>query len=170
MLLATAAVTDLANTQTALFAVRVALAASPLRAQLGGHEGEVRAAEWAPDGTRLATVGEDGSARVWDTRTGTELSAFEEHEAPVATVAWSPDGAWIATGSEDLTARVWDPATGSEHAVLRHDFLKEGIVSVAWSEDGRRVLTAPKAGKTAIWNLENGGGGTTQVGWVTRAG
>jgi WD40 repeat protein len=154
VLLAEAAVTELAPTPNASFALRMALAASPLRAVLWSHHGNVLGAEWAPDGNRLATIGQDGAAHVWDVRTGAALCAFPRHAAPVSSLAWSPDGDWIVTGSEDCTARIWRSATGIERTVLRHDAFGEGIVSVDWSEDGLRVLTAPKNGRTAIWSAD----------------
>jgi WD40 repeat protein len=33
---------------------------------LRGHEGTVHGVAFSPDGKRIATVGDDGAARVWD--------------------------------------------------------------------------------------------------------
>ena len=41
---------------------------------LEGHTGPVQSVAWAPDGTRLATAGADGTARLWDAATGERLS------------------------------------------------------------------------------------------------
>src|SRR5262249_54523694 len=40
---------------------------------LYGHRDEVTSVVFSPDGTRLATASLDGTARVWDARTGQEL-------------------------------------------------------------------------------------------------
>lgn len=164
VLLAAAAAAELADTPTARFALRAALAASPLRAVLPGQEGGVKVAEWSHDGTRLATADARGSVQVWDGWAGTRLWAEVGHEGTVTTLSWSPDGASIATGSEDGTARVWETAAGSERAVLRHERLQEGVVTVDWSRDGRRLLTAPKRGTTAVWDLEGGVGDALWLG------
>jgi WD40 repeat protein len=164
ILLAEATATELAQTPAASFALRMALAASPLRAVLQSHHGRVLGAEWAPDGNRLATIGQNGTARVWDVRKGAELSAFTKHVAPVTSLAWSPDGHWIVTGSEDRTARIWRSATGIERRVLSHGTVGEGIVSVGWSGDGRRVLTAPINGRTAIWSADDHEGSPVWLG------
>ncbi len=88
-------------------------------ATLSGHEGDdtprltgpvdgVRALAWSPDGTRLATAGSDGTARLWDAATGEELTVFSDHEGEVTGVAWSPDGTRVATAGRDGTIRLWD--------------------------------------------------------------
>src|SRR5262249_42230234 len=44
---------------------------TPLKA-LSGHTGAVRALAFTPDGRRLVSASDDGTARVWDTRIGGE--------------------------------------------------------------------------------------------------
>ena len=78
------------------------------------------AVAFAPDGTRVATASVDGSARVFDADTGTELARLD-HDGPVQAVAFAPDGTRVATASADRSARVFDTATGTELARLDHD-------------------------------------------------
>ena len=54
---------------------------------------------FAPDGATIATTGVDGTARIWDTRTGAELRHLTGHTDWVWSVAFAPDGATIATAS-----------------------------------------------------------------------
>ena len=61
---------------------------------------------FSPDGTRVATGSDDGSARVFDAATGAEMSRLD-HDGWVRAVAFSPDGTRVATGSSDRSARVW---------------------------------------------------------------
>ena len=79
---------------------------------LKGHAGPVCSVSWSPDGTRLATGSEDGTAKVWDAAGGRELLTLKGHTGWVRSVSWSPDGTRLATGSEDGTAKVWDAAGG----------------------------------------------------------
>ena len=69
---------------------------------------------FSPHGSRLATAGGDGTARVWDASTGQPQLVLHGHQAPVNSVAFSPDAKLLATGSDDETVRLWDAVTGVE--------------------------------------------------------
>ena len=89
-----------------------------LRRTLAGHTGWVRAVAVAPDGSWLATAGEDGSVRIWDPATGELRAVLTGHTGWVRALAVAPDGSWLATAGEDGSVRIWDPATGQERAAL----------------------------------------------------
>ena len=83
-----------------------------------GHKGEVNGVAFSPDGTRLATASDDGTARIWDTATGTTITTLTGHTNAVLGVTFSPDGTRLATASADGTARIWDTATGTTITTL----------------------------------------------------
>lgn len=56
-------------------------------------------------------------ARLWDARSGQELSRFEGYAGYLVDAVFSPDGERLLTGSYDNIARLWDVRTGKE---LRH--------------------------------------------------
>lgn len=67
---------------------------------------------FSDDNKLLVTFSLDGTARVYETKTGRPLSPFLEHSSPVKSVAFRPgpslDGAMdLATGCEDGTLRVF---------------------------------------------------------------
>ena len=54
----------------------------------------------APDGTWLASGGDDGTVRIWDPATGQQRAALTGHTGPVTAVAIAPDGTWLASAGE----------------------------------------------------------------------
>ena len=113
------------------------------RAALTGHTGPVTAVAIAPDGTWLATAGDDGTVRIWDPATGQQRAALTGHAGPVTAVAIAPDGTWLASASGDGTVRIWDPATGGISALMRVDSRLEDC---AWSPSSQSLAAAGGAG------------------------
>jgi len=109
--------------------------------------GPVNAAEYSPDGTRLLVASEDGSARLFDTRTRKRLLAVTHGDAVLVDASLSADGTRLVTAGHDGTARVWDVATGGRLWTVRHG---GPVRSAAIDPTGSLVVTA--GGRSAkIW-------------------
>ncbi|MGE5186281.1 MAG: hypothetical protein ACM31C_29705, partial [Acidobacteriota bacterium] len=78
-------------------------AAAPVRLQ--GHSGLVTYGGWSPDGQLAITASWDGTARVWDARTGAMLAIYS-HPAKVLFAGFSPDGKRIVIAGSDGTAAI----------------------------------------------------------------
>jgi WD40 repeat protein len=134
--------------------LRGAVNASMAIAALHGHEDTIASAVFSPDGTRILTASFDRTARIWDVRTGKELSVLRGHDDVVVRAAFNADGTRIITASADKTARIWDVRTGHEYLVLRgHD---GAVSSAAFSPDDTRVVTASADGTARIWDAGTG--------------
>jgi WD40 repeat protein len=132
-----------------------------------GHAGQIRHVAFAQDGRTLATAGNDGTARVWDTSTGKELAVVrpgaaeskggkEEELAPpgghanaVTCVALTPDGRTLATGSQDRTIRLWNVGTGHERAALRGH--SKEVSCLAFSADGSTLASGSRDCTVRVW-------------------
>ena len=53
------------------------------------------------------TASFDQTAKVWDTKTGTELLTLTGHDGRVFSVAYSPDGKRIATAGKDGMVQIY---------------------------------------------------------------
>lgn len=154
VLLSLAALGECAPTPTARRGLMTALASSHLRTRLDGHTDTVRHVAWSPDGHRLATASRDGTARVFDARSGRSLLVLPSDGAMVESVDWSPDSSHLATAGRDRVVRIWNAASGDPVRLLTGatDIGRQ----VAWSPDGRHVAATSKDRSVRVWEAGTG--------------
>ena len=105
-----------------------------------GHEEDVNDVRFSPDGSMLATAGDDGELKVWDPATGEAISSTSGRGGAVGQ-SFSADGSLLAVvWPEEGTARIVDPATGSVVRTIAG--LDTFPIDTALSPDGERVAVA----------------------------
>jgi WD40 repeat protein len=119
-----------------------------------GHIGAVTSCAFSPDSAVLATVSDDGTARLWSIADGTMIQLLDDHLGGVWGCAFSPDGALLATGSEDRTVRLWQTIDGAAKRVLHGH--TDWVTAVAFSPDGSLLATASQDGTARLWQVANG--------------
>jgi WD40 repeat protein len=139
-------------------AVLDALGSGYATTTLSGHDHQVLCAEWSPDGTRIATTGDDGKVLLWDAQTGAVLHTFTGHSHWVTSAVFHPERELLLTASQDRTVRVWRLADGRSASIWQHD----GAVSMLrLDRRGERALTASYGGEKGpfqaqVWNVATG--------------
>ena len=73
-----------------------------------GHASSMNCLSYSPDGSLVATGGEDSKVKLWNTSTGFCFVTFSEHEATVTGVCFMPNGKVVLSSSVDGTVRAFD--------------------------------------------------------------
>jgi eukaryotic-like serine/threonine-protein kinase len=111
---------------------------------------------WSPAGGRLATLGSDGTVKIWEPESGEEKLSLK---TTALSLAWEADGKRLAALSQTGTIQTWDAIAGSElfnQPVLDPDTNERlSILSGIWSPDGRRLALISPSGTIRIWDLAN---------------
>ncbi|MEU4514246.1 WD40 repeat domain-containing protein [Nonomuraea wenchangensis] len=127
-----------------------------LRRVMGGAE-PLCGVAISPDGSWLATAGDNGRVRIWNLD-GSIRTTLSGHDGTVNGVAIAPDGTWLATAGEDGTVRLRD-ADGTERAVLEghEDAVRHVVIApdgswlVSCADDELRIWSAEG---TPLWQLD----------------
>ena len=132
---------------------------------LVGHTAQVMDASFSPDGRKVVTASDDGTARIWDSASGESVHVLRGHQGAVSRALFSPsgsrvvtvsldDGNPIATPVFDNSPRIWNAATGKLVRVLKGH--QDAVWAAAFSPDGSRVATTSADRSARLWDVESG--------------
>jgi len=141
-------------TPTAVSVFQEIRAADTQLAVLSGHGDPVASARYSPDGTRILTASFDGTARIWDARSGVQLGVLSGQAGVLYSAVYSPDGTRIVTAADGKVATIWDAGTGARLAVLTGH--RERVRCAAFSPDGARIVTASADRTARVWDARTG--------------
>lgn len=113
---------------------------------LQGHTQEVCGVSWSPDGTQLASGGNDNVLCIWNVKKeNLEVSLgwqFSEHTAAIKAIAWNPTRRHCLVtggGTADKTLRVWNTLTGERTHLVD---TRSQVCGIAWNRDGTEFVSS----------------------------
>ena len=117
-----------------------------------GHSGEVRSAQFGPDGQKIVSASDDRTVRVWSAVSGELEQTLKGHSEAVKSAQFGPDGQKIVSASWDKTVRVWSAVTGElEQTLEGHSGL---VLSAQFGPDGQKIVSASCDGTVRVWSAK----------------
>lgn len=114
-------------------------------ATLSSHTQEVCGLSWSPDGTTLASGGNDNVLCLWDAAASSisrPRFSLTEHQAAVKALSWSPhERNLLATGggTADRTIKFWNSQTGS---LLNSIDTGSQVCALQWNPHEKEILSS----------------------------
>ncbi|KAJ5212587.1 uncharacterized protein N7498_004233 [Penicillium cinerascens] len=116
-----------------------------------GHTSNITGVAFHCEGKWMVTSSEDGTVKVWDTRTGA-LQRNYVHRAAVNDVVIHPNQGELISGDRAGMVRVWDLG----ESVCTHQLIPEddtAVLSVSVASDGSLLCAGNKKGNVYIWRM-----------------
>jgi WD40 repeat protein len=117
-----------------------------------GFHGWIHDLEFSPDGSWLATVGDDSIIRLWDYRKGIAVTHLRGHSGSIRCVTFSRSGQQLITGGADQRIVCWDLSRVSTAGGIMppHQSGGEGtrMGALGFTSNGRLAILNTQLGMT----------------------
>jgi polar amino acid transport system permease protein len=129
-----------------------------------GHDKEVTALAFSPDGQILASGGADKIIVFWELETGEAKWTGEGHFGAITRLLFNRDGDTLLSGSTDAKAKTWRVPGGKVTGTyVGHLTAVEGV---AFGPDTESVLTGGDDGSLRLWDTINTS--ETHIEWTAK--
>ncbi|MFH0882506.1 MAG: WD40 repeat domain-containing protein [bacterium] len=120
--------------------------------QLDGHSGRINSLAYKPDGSKLASCGND-SIKVWRT-SDCNLDYFIPLTGNPACIDYMPNGSMLASGDDDGNVILWRAIDGNVIRTFSVGYVQ--INSVVFIPDGSRLACGDENGTITFWDVNSG--------------
>ena len=123
------------------------------------HDDSVYRISFRPDGKVVGTVCQDGTARLWSTRSGDPIGSVLKHSKSdkresLELVCFSNDNRFVATAGRDGAVRMWSARSGKAH--LHALQCEDSVHDITFSPDSSTIAAASSDGTSYIWSTDTG--------------
>ena len=124
----------------------------------------VNSVAFSPDGKHALSGGSDGTIRLWDIISRTELRRLKGHTGRQGAfyVTFSRDGKYILSGGDDGLLKLWDASSGAEirtysvYSGSSSSWLPTAVGMAHLLPDGKHIVSGATDGAVRIWDVSTG--------------
>lgn len=110
----------------------------------------INALAWQSDET-LASAGDDGRIRLWDTSRDVLPTVLKGHDEPVLTIAFSSDGKILASGGTEGFINIWRLPSDKPSELRGHS---ASVRHLLFADNGRTLISASGDCTVRIWDVQ----------------
>jgi WD40 repeat protein len=119
------------------------------RAALPGHQRDISAIAFSPDGQTLATGDLQGTTKLWDMASGQLLTTLAQGRFGIMSIVFTADGKTVVT-SEWYGTKQWAVPSGQLIAAI--DAPKAGLGSSVLIADEKGIVAGSQDGTIQVWD------------------
>ncbi|RXM97417.1 Guanine nucleotide-binding protein G(I)/G(S)/G(T) subunit beta-3, partial [Acipenser ruthenus] len=117
-----------------------------------GHESDINAICFFPNGNAICTGSDDATCKLFDLRSDQELTSYSQESiiCGITSISMSRSGRMILAGYDDFNCNIWDTLKAERIGVLAgHD---NRVSCIGVNEDGMAAATGSWDSFLKIWN------------------
>jgi WD40 repeat protein/serine/threonine protein kinase len=126
----------------------------PERDAVSAHQGAIQRVVFSPDGTQIASSGNDQRVTLWDIESGALIAEFLGHESSVRGLDYSPDGDLVASADDAGLILVHD-VISNELIVRLTDAEGVSFSVLVFSPDGQYIAAAGDDNRIWLWTTND---------------
>lgn len=134
----------------------VVLPREPCKLVLKGHRDGIRAVQFHPVYSLLATASEDATIKVWDYESGRIERTLQGHQDAVLDIDFSASGSLLASCSADLSIKIWNFESTDFGCIRTLQGHNHTVSSVVFVPSGDFLLSASRDHTIKLWELATG--------------
>jgi eukaryotic-like serine/threonine-protein kinase len=116
------------------------------------NQGNIRDVAISPNGEFAASASIDGTARIWNAKSGKQRGESLTHRGSVLFVRFCPNNKLLVTGGYDATVRLWSLENNAPIGMtMKHDSV---VTNACFTADGKQLLTNSVDKTVRLWDVD----------------
>jgi WD40 repeat protein len=123
--------------------------------QLQGHTARVHDGSFSQNGLLIATASADQTIRVWNTKSGNQVSTHRGLSSPATSIAWAANGEYLLAGDDRGNVVEFPFSATRKGATMRTGFFSDAHGDVIYDEADKNLLVTASTNRIDIVDISS---------------